>query len=224
MKRLITCLVFAACLAYAQQPVNLALVAGGTALTGNGVSSGALRVTLSNDSTGQVALASGTTTIVTQTTASNLNAAVVGVGTAGSPSGGVLSIQGVSGGTAVPVSGTFTFGPASGSTSATSAYHASSAAAANVKASAGNLYGLVLGNGGTVPCWLQLFNSAGTPTAGTSVVDSYMVQAGLTVVIPVGAIALKNYATGIAAAGATTDSGATTTGCTTTFSVSAYYD
>ena len=69
---------------------------------------------------------SGTwTTTVTQATASNLNAAVVGVGTAGTPSGGVLSIQGVSGGTTVPVSGTVTASNASigtiGSTTPTSA-------------------------------------------------------------------------------------------------------
>jgi hypothetical protein len=113
------------------------------------------------------------------------------------------------------------------STSATYAFtlkHASSAAAANVKASAGNLYGLVLGNSGTVPCWLQLFNNSGTPTAGTSVIDSVMVQAGLTVVVPASTLAYENFSTGIGFAGATTDSGATTTGCTATFSVSVYYD
>ncbi len=47
------------------------------------------------------------TTAVTQATASNLNAAVVGIGVAGTPAGGVVSMQGVAGGTAVPVSGTF---------------------------------------------------------------------------------------------------------------------
>ena|ERR1700676_2282958 len=116
-----------------------------------------------------------------------------------------------------------TFGPVSTSGGALTKFHNSSAAAGNIKASAGNLYGAVLGNSGTVDCWLQLFNNAGTPTAGTSVVDSIMVQAGVTVSVPPGAIALENFATGIAYAGATTDSGATTTGCTTTFSVSAYY-
>jgi peptidoglycan DL-endopeptidase CwlO len=45
---------------------------------------------------------------VVQSTASSLNATIVGLGTAGSPSGGVVSIQGVSGGQAIPVSGTFT--------------------------------------------------------------------------------------------------------------------
>jgi hypothetical protein len=114
--------------------------------------------------------------------------------------------------------------PSTSSTYAFTLKHASSAAAANVKASAGNLYGLVLGNSGTVPCWLQLFNNSGTPTAGTSVIDSIMVQAGLTVVVPASTLAYENFATGIAFAGATTDSGSTTTGCTATFSVSVYYD
>jgi hypothetical protein len=39
-------------------------------------------------------LQSGSTTAVTQATASNLNATVVGVGTAGTPSGGILTVQG----------------------------------------------------------------------------------------------------------------------------------
>lgn len=114
--------------------------------------------------------------------------------------------------------------PSTSSSNAFTLKHSSSAAAANVKASAGNLYGLVLGNSGTVPCWLQLFNNSGTPTAGSSVIDSIMVQAGLTVVVPAAELGWENFSTGIAFAGATTDSGGTTTGCTTTFSVSAYYD
>jgi hypothetical protein len=53
-------------------------------------------------------LDSGSTTAVTQPTASNLNATVVGSGTAGTPSAGVVTIQGITGGTAIPVSGTIT--------------------------------------------------------------------------------------------------------------------
>jgi hypothetical protein len=49
---------------------------------------------------------SGSVTAVTQATAANLNATVVGAGVAGTPAGGVVSIQGVTGGVAVPVSGT----------------------------------------------------------------------------------------------------------------------
>lgn len=49
-----------------------------------------------------------TSFIVTQATASNLNATITGSGTAGTPAAGVVSIQGISGGTVVPVSGTIT--------------------------------------------------------------------------------------------------------------------
>jgi hypothetical protein len=113
--------------------------------------------------------------------------------------------------------------PSASSTYAFTRYHNSSGAAGSIKASAGNLYGVVLGNDGTIPCYMQFFNTAGTPTAGTSVVDSFMVQAGLTVVIPPGVLALENFTTGIGYAGATADSGATTTGCTTTFNITALY-
>jgi hypothetical protein len=131
----------------------------------------------------------------------------------------------------VAVTGTFwqstqpvTFGPVTTSGGAATLKHFTTAAAANAKASAGNVYALILNNGGSSVCYLQLFNTAGTPTAGTSVIDSVMVQAGVTVVVPLGGLALSNYATGIGFAGATTDSGATTTGCTTTLTGSLYYD
>ena len=152
---------------------------------------------------------------------------VVGGGTAGSPGTAVLTIQGIGSGTAVPVtlSGTVSIAgvPTTSSSNAFTIAHAATAAAANIKASAGNLYGMVLGNSNSTACWVQLFNNAGTPTAGTSVIDSYLVQAGVTISIPPGLIALENFATGIAFAGATTDSGATTTGCTTGISTTFYF-
>jgi hypothetical protein len=211
MKIVTLTLLLAVC-ALAQQPVQLQTVNGGGAvLLGHGTASGSLRVELPTDGTGVVGLNAG----------SNNIGHVDGEGTAGTPSGGVVSIQGVSGGTAIPISGSFT--PSATSTYALTKFHATTAAAANVKASAGNLYSLVVGNSGTIPCWLQLFNNASTPTAGTSVIDSIYVQAGVTVTIPPAIFAYQNFATGIAIAGATTDSGATTTGCTSTVSVSAYY-
>lgn len=113
--------------------------------------------------------------------------------------------------------------PSTSSTYAFSIYHNTSAAAGSIKASAGNLYALSVGNGGTIACYLQLFNTAGTPTAGTSVIDSYMVQAGTSRDIPLATLARENFATGIGYAGATTDSGATTTGCTTTMDLTAVF-
>ena len=44
---------------------------------------------------GHAIIDSGSTTAVTQATATNLNAAVVGTGTAGSPAGNILTVQGV---------------------------------------------------------------------------------------------------------------------------------
>jgi hypothetical protein len=59
-------------------------------------------------STGRTwSLASGSDSIaVSQPTASALNATIVGVGAAGAPSGGVVSMQGVAGGQPVPITGT----------------------------------------------------------------------------------------------------------------------
>jgi len=152
---------------------------------------------------------------------------MTGIGTAGSADTGVVTIQGIGSGTAVPVSisGTVSIAgvPTTSSANAFAIAHAATAAAANVKASAGNLYGMVLGNSNSAGCWVQIFNTAGTPTAGTSVVDAYFVQAGVTVTIPPGLAALEHFSAGIGFAGATTDSGATTTGCTTGLSTTFYY-
>lgn len=61
---------------------NIKQINGVAPSMGNGTSgTGVQRVTLASDSTGQVALASGSTIAVTQATASSLNATVVGTGT-----------------------------------------------------------------------------------------------------------------------------------------------
>jgi len=87
---------------------NVAQINGVAPLMGNGVSgTGAQRVTIASDSTGQIALAagsavighviadSGSTTAVTQATASSLNAQVVGaVASAGSNAGNPLKVGG----------------------------------------------------------------------------------------------------------------------------------
>ena len=73
-------------------------------------------VTVQGSSSGTPIPVSGTVTAnagtgsftVAQATAANLNATVVGAGTAGTPTGGIVTVQGNSGGTPIPVSGTVT--------------------------------------------------------------------------------------------------------------------
>jgi trimeric autotransporter adhesin len=90
--------------------VNTTQFGGNNVVTGTGVSGvGIPRVTVSNDSN-ILATQSGTwTATVTQATAANLNATVVGTTAAGSgASTGLVTIQGNAGGTPVPVTGTLT--------------------------------------------------------------------------------------------------------------------
>jgi hypothetical protein len=102
-------------------------------------------------------------------------------------------------------------------------HHISSAAAGlNIKGSGGNLYGFSAFNPNPTPCYLQFYNNVGVPTVGTSVIDSYGVQAGVTLTMPPGQFALENFATGIAYATATADGGGTE--CTTGMSVTVYYN
>ena len=75
--------------------VNLNQVGGSSYALGSATSSASMPVVIASD---QAAVS------VKQATASNLNAEVVGAGTAGTPSGGVVSIQGVPSGTAVAAS------------------------------------------------------------------------------------------------------------------------
>jgi hypothetical protein len=49
---------------------------------------------------------------------------------------------------------------------------------ANVKASAGQVYAIELYDNVNYPVYLKLYNTAGTPTAGTSVVETFGAQAG----------------------------------------------
>ena len=149
---------------------------------------------------------------------------ITGTGTAGVPGTSVLTVQGISGGQAVPVMGslTTTFTPSSSSANAFTIKHLTTSVStySAVKASGGNLYGLVAYNANSSVCYLQFYNSA-TPTIGTSVIDSYAVQAGVSVVVPAGSIALENFSTAITIAAATADSGASV--CPTAMSVSVYY-
>jgi hypothetical protein len=63
-----------------------------------------------------------------------------------------------------------------------STYHAVSAGStnvANIKASAGQVYGIDVFNNAAYPIYVKLHNTAGTPTAGAGVVRTFGVQAGV---------------------------------------------
>jgi hypothetical protein len=117
---------------------NVAQFGGSAVSIGQQLSAASIPVVL--PATQITALTPPTTVTVTQGTASNLNAAVVGIGTAGTPSGGILSIQGVAAGTAVPISGSITATNASiGTTGATAPTSATEIGGINPT---GNLVGL----------------------------------------------------------------------------------
>lgn len=99
---------------------NLSQLGGAAVSMNTGVrDAGTQRVTIATNDVVPTSQSGTWTNTVTQATAASLNATIVGLGTAGTPSGGVVSIQGVAGGTAIPVSGTVT--AANASVSATAA-------------------------------------------------------------------------------------------------------
>lgn len=101
------------------------------------------------------------------------------LGTAGTASTDVITVQGISGGTAQPVSissGSITLVPAtSGGLTISKTVSAASTNATVVKASAGQLYGWVITNTNTAARYVKFHNSATTPTAGSGVVLSLMI-------------------------------------------------
>jgi len=82
--------------------------------------------------------------------------------------------------------------------------------ARNIKASAGSLYGMFITNQVAAVTYIQFFNTAGSPTLGTSVIFSLAVPAGagtgLLIMMP-GDYAIANFATGIAWGAATAING-----------------
>ena len=88
------------------------------------------------------------------------------------------------------------FGGSAGVVSATHVVAAASANATSIKASAGTLRGFSFFNNAAYPVYLKFHNTAGTPTAGSGVVRTFAIQAGMQrdVVLPGGGI---SFATGI---------------------------
>ncbi len=86
--------------------------------------------------------------------------------------------------------------PATASAAALSVSANAGLAVANVKASAGNLYAITVRNPNASVIYIQMYNTAGTPTLGTGVV--------WWVPIAVGPFALGNFSTGIGIGASTT--------------------
>jgi hypothetical protein len=157
-------------------------------ITVQGIAGGTtIPVTATISGTPAVTITSGTT-VVTQTTASNLNAAVVGVGTAGTPSGGVLTVQGSGSGTALPISGSVSI--SSGTTTVTqgsaASLNATVVGSGNftvVQATASNLNAAVVGTG-----------TAGTPATGVLSVQGISSGTALSVVTKSSTATLTNVA------------------------------
>lgn len=84
----------------------------------------------------------------------------------------------------------------------------------NVKASAGNVYGVFALNGAASTCWIQFINNASTGTLGTGVIFSVPLPASTTQPVWVGPApqALANFSTGIAVGIATTAMGSSACG------------
>lgn len=98
--------------------------------------------------------------------------------------------------------------PTTGAGGAFSVGNAAGLTTLNIKASAGSLYGMSIVNKVANVTYIQTYNTAGTPTLGTSVISWIPVAASATVFIPPGSIALQNFATGIGIGAATTATGA----------------
>jgi len=171
---------------------NITQFGGSAVVTGTGASgSGIPRVTVSNDSnilatqsgawtvqndgyvttaapvytTGTQAFLSLTTAGALRVDGSAVNQPVVGVGAAGTPSGGVVSVQGVTGGTPMPVSGSLTIDKSSTGTLTNVATSASSVTllAANANRISATFYNDTVSN----TLYLGLTSSAVSTTSFT---------------------------------------------------------
>jgi hypothetical protein len=145
------------------------------------------------------------TTVGTVTTVSTVSAARM-VGNAGA------TMDAAIGGAAPTNAQWHTNAPATASAAACSTGNAASLTVLNIKSSAGNVYGVTVVNKTASVIYLQFYNTAGTPTLGTSVISWIPIAASATLVIPPGALALGSFATGIGIGASTTPTSTGTPG------------
>jgi len=91
-----------------------------------------------------------------------------------------------------------------------------------VKASAGNLYGVLATNGAASVCWVQFLNTASSPALGTNVVFAVPLPVSGVVAAPPGALSMSNFSTGISIGISTTATGSSA--CGTAGNVTVFYD
>lgn len=92
-----------------------------------------------------------------------------------------VDVTRVSGNVTVVNGGTFATQPGPGTSGGCSIFHLVAAAttnANNVKASAGQVYGITIFNNAGYPVYVKFHNTAGAPTAGAGVVRTFGCQAG----------------------------------------------
>lgn len=164
----------------ANQSVNMAQINGVAPSMGNGASgTGVQRVTIANDSTGVVGLAAGSNVIGSLAANQSANVAQIN-GVAPSMGNGAsgtgvqrVTIANDSTGQVALAAGTATVGNVglaprtSGGCSMSRTLSAASTNATNVKASAGQVYGMILTNVNAAARFLKMYNSASAPTAGS---------------------------------------------------------
>lgn len=190
---------------------------------GAGVEATALRVTLATDSTGLVSVDDNAGSLtVDGTVTANLSATdnavldAIEVDTttlAGAVAGTEMQVDVVA---ALPT-GTNTIGNVGTlplTAGGCSMYHKVSAAtdnAANIKASAGQVYGITIYNNAGYPVYVKLHNTAGVPTAGAGVVRAFGCQAGTQTTYPITHGAAFGTGIGITIIKDITDAGTTAT-------------
>lgn len=173
-----------------------------TALAGNGVTgTGSPRVTIASDNSPLAVTQSGTWNVtnlsgtVSLPTGASTAAKQPALGTAGSPSTDVISMQGVVGGTAVP---TNPQASTTGGCTPAKTLSAASTNATSVKGSAGTLCKMVTINTTATLYYLKTYNTSSAPTCNSdTVVATYPIPpSNGGVAVPIGPFG-EAYTTGI---------------------------
>jgi hypothetical protein len=193
---------------------NLATLVARTPALGQAAKAGSSSVTLASDQGAiAVSLAAAPTTAVTGTfwqSTQPVSIATAPVLVAGSAIIGKTGVDQTTDGTTNKVASAGL--PTTAAINAASVGLATGLTVLNIKASAGSVYGMAIANKTAAALYIQFYNTAGTPTLGTSVTWWVPVLASQQIFIPVGDIALANHTTGIGIGASTTPTSTGTPG------------